>query len=128
VEGEIQVALTVSGGRSVDSSPGAIGAQRVKIYAAPIDAGYTSRFNFSLQASSKVRFRIVPVPPSNAAEAMLVMPALVGLPLGEARVRLALLGIPATVPEGRDAAPVSSQSPPPGTLMLPGATVTVEAT
>ena len=128
VEGDIQIALTVAGQRSVDSSVPASGAQRMKIYAAPIDAGYTSRFNFSLQASSRLRFRIVPVPPSNAAEAMQVMPALLGLPVSEARARLSLLAIPATIPEGRDAAPVTGQTPAAGSLLLPGATVTVEAT
>ena len=120
VESELQVALTISGQETTGGSTPQAGAGlgRIKLYAAPVDAGYASRFGFSLQATSKVKFRIVPVPPSNAAEAMQAMPALVGLPLGEARARLTLLGITATLPDGvADSVPVTSQQPAAGALL-----------
>src|SRR5215510_2201352 len=78
VEGELQIALTVSAQETRGAAVGApTRAAAVKLYATPIDAGYTSRFGFTLQATSKIKFRIVPVPPSNAAEAMQVMPVVV---------------------------------------------------
>lgn len=120
-EGEIQVALSVAG----DTSTSAAGAPRVKLYAAPLDAGYTSRFSFNLEASSTVKFRIVPVPPSTAAEGMQVMPSLIGLSLGEARARLTLLGIAATLPDAASSAVVITQTPAAGTLLATGDNATV---
>ena len=73
VDAEISIALTVTGSHEETGRS----ASRVKLYAAPVDAGYTSRFGFELQASSKVRFKVVPVPPSTAAEALQGADALV---------------------------------------------------
>lgn len=127
VEGEIQVALTVGGQETQSSSATspARGPRAVKLYATPVDAGYASRFGFSLQATSSVKFRIVPVPPSSQAEAMQVMPALVGLTLAETRARLTLLGITATFPNEADTALVATQDPQPGTLLGPTTTVRI---
>jgi hypothetical protein len=127
-EGEIQVALTVSGEQhSTGTNTTGLGRSKVKIYAAPIDAGYTSRFNFTLQAASRVKFRIVPVPPSSAAEAMQVVPALIGLPVSEARARLTLLAISGNVAAGTaDTAIVSAQDPGPGSILPPGGSVRIE--
>jgi hypothetical protein len=130
VEGEIQMALTVSAQetRGAAASGPVPRPRAVKLYATPVDAGYTSRFGFTLQATSKVKFRIVPIPPSNAAEAVQVMPALVGLTLPEARARLALLAITATMPGDQpDTATVATQDPAPGTLLGPNTTVRVTA-
>jgi hypothetical protein len=115
-EGELQVALTVSGeetrGAGTGSTP-SLGRSKIKLYAAPVDAGYASRFGFNLQATSKVRFKIVPVPPSSAAEGMRVAPALVGLTLGEARARLALLGVAHELPakDEMEKAIITGQTP-----------------
>jgi hypothetical protein len=99
----------------------------VKIYAAPVDAGYASRFNFTLQAASRVKFRIVPVPPSSAAEAMQVVPALVGMPVSDARARLTLLGISGNVAAGTaDTALVTEQDPAAGSILAPGGSVSIE--
>jgi len=125
-EGEIQVALTATGSAGAPASLTAFSPSKVKLYAAPIDAGYASRFGFSLQASSRVKFRVVPVPPSNAAEALRVVPALVGLALGEAQARLSLLGVPADLPDAAPDAVVKAQSPSPGTLLPSDGIVTVE--
>ena len=72
-----------------------------------------------------MKFRIVPVPPSTAAEGMQFVPSLIGLSLGEARSRLALLGISATVPDAASTAIVATQTPPAGTLLAIGEGVTV---
>lgn len=127
VESELQIALTLSGERSRGGQGGATG--RLRLYAAPVDAGYASRFNYQLQAASRVKFRIVSIPPSNAAEALQAMPALVGLPLREAGARLRLLGIAATLlpAEGGDELIVRSQVPEPGMLLQSGVQVQVSA-
>lgn len=125
-EGDIQIALSVSGSESTTPSVGGPTTRaKVKLYAAPVDAAYTSRYNFSLAASSRLKFRVVPVPPSSAAEAIRVVPSLVGLQLGEARARLSLLGIVATPPDAEGDAVVRTQTPPPGTILGPEETVAV---
>jgi hypothetical protein len=127
-ESEIQVALTMSGTESAPGGNAVASKPKLKVYATPVDAGYASRFNFSLQASSRVKFRVVPIPPSNAVEALLVVPALVGLALGEARARLTLLGIPSTLPEVAPETIVTKQSPAPGSFLSEGTRVEVETT
>lgn len=128
VESELQVALTISGEQRSGAAAGAGASRppRLTLYAAPVDAGYSSRFNFQLQATSRVKFKVVSVPASNAADAIQAMPLLTGLSLGEARARLTLLGITATLPEGAaDEAPVRSQEPAAGSLLNGGSRVRV---
>lgn len=127
-ESEIQVALTMSGSESTPGGNTAGAKPKLKVYATPVDAGYASRFNFSLQASSRVKFRIVPIPPSSAAEALLVVPALIGLPLGEARARLSLLGLPSALPDVAPETLVTKQRPAAGSFLSEGARVEVETT
>ena len=125
-EGQIQVALTVSGQDTVPpAGEGPVPRSRIRLYAAPLDAGYTSRYTFSLTASSSLRFRIVPVPPSAAAEAIRIMPSLVGLHLSEAGSRLSQLGLETTLPDAPAATLVTSQEPAPGTVVEPDTEVTV---
>ncbi|MDR0788187.1 MAG: PASTA domain-containing protein [Gemmatimonadota bacterium] len=131
-EGDIQVALTVSGSttQTTSSSSSSTTAvrplSRLKLYAAPVDAGYSSRFNYTVEASSRVKFRIVPVPPSSASDAVRVMPALIGLTLAEARSRLELLGIEATFPTNtQESAVVTNQLPAPGSILNVGTAVQV---
>jgi hypothetical protein len=131
-EGDLQIALTATSqetsGSSAESATPArpLGASRIKLYAAPVDAGYASRFGFTMQASSRVKFRIVPVPASTAADALQVVPALLGLTLGEARARLAVLNLPGAFPaDAADGLAVTSQDPAAGTPLSPGQSVTV---
>ena len=128
-EGDLQIALTISGneasGGAGTTPPAGAARSKVKLYATPVDAGYASRFGYTLNASSRVKFKIVPVPPSNAADALLAMPALTGLTLSEARARLSLLGITGTLPSAADSAVVTSQQPAPGTLLGSNTPVTV---
>jgi len=126
-ESEIQVALTMSGS---ETTPGGAVTRKpkLKVYATPVDAGYASRFNFSLNASSRVKFRVVPIPPSSAAEALLVVPALIGLSLGEARARLSQLGIPSDLPAGAPETLVTKQRPAPGSFLSEGIRVELETT
>lgn len=121
VESTLQIALTISGERSSGSGTSGVGANahsRIKLYAAPVDAGYSSRYNYQLQAASTVKFKVVSVPPSNVAEEIRVMPALVGMSLADAKARLNLLGISANFPTAAsESAPVTGQQPDAGTLL-----------
>lgn len=129
VETTLQIALTISGNRGNGAGEGPAGAgipSRIKLYAAPVDASYSNRYNFQLQAGSTVKFKVVSVPPSNLAEEISVMPALVGMSLADAKARLNLLGISATYPIGAsESAPVGSQQPDAGTLLSGTASVQV---
>jgi PASTA domain len=124
-QGDIQVALTVTGEQST-SGPPAAGRPRVKMYAAPIDAGYTARFNFTVQAASRVTFRIVPVPPSSAAESVRVVPSLVGLSISQAQSLLTLLGIPVNIGSTPPTAVVTGQNPPAGSILPPDGSVSLQ--
>jgi hypothetical protein len=127
-QGQIQVALSLSGTQDQGPQSPAGGVQpaaRIRLYAAPLDAGYTSRYNFSLTASSSLTFRIVPVPPSPAVEAIRIMPSVVDLSLSEAMDRLARLGIEASAPDVPGTTVVTTQSPAPGTVLEPDIDVTV---
>jgi hypothetical protein len=119
-EGQIQVALSVTGtNAALPQEQINLPRPRIRLYAAPLDAGYIARYNFALNVSSSLRFRIVPVPPSPAAEAIRVMPSVVGLQIGEARMRLSQLGIEVTLPDAPLTAVVTTQTPPPGTVLGP---------
>jgi hypothetical protein len=122
VEGEIHLALTVTGSETTTDGPT---RSPVKLYAAPIDAGYLSKFGFTAEATSSVKFRIVSVPPSAAVEQLKVAPALTGLTIAQTRERLTTLGITFDLGSAKDGDVVSGQEPSPGTVMAPGSIVTV---
>lgn len=117
-EAEIQIALSISGSEESSGKP--------TVYAAPVDATYTNKFNWNLSASSKLRFRIVPVPPSVQAEALVVVPALSGFTVDKARRLLLAMGVPFEVPDGTaDTAIIDAQLPEAGAFLTQGA-VTVQ--
>jgi hypothetical protein len=127
ISAEVNVALTVSG--TVESQAAAAPAQapnllapRIRVYAAPVDAGYTSKYNYELKAASAIKFRIVPVPPSPAAEALRVVPDVVGQTWSAARTLLQRLDVPYRLPDPAPAETdvVASQSPAAGTLLASG--------
>lgn len=88
---ELTMALTVSGEQSAHGSGG--GRRGLKLMGAPVNAGYTNRYNFEMKASSTVRFRVVPVPPSVAVDELRVVPRLAGMRYGEALELLDRLAI-----------------------------------
>jgi hypothetical protein len=141
--GEMTVALAVAGHSvsTVSTPTGNTATQRrLKVYAAPVDATYSNKFDFSLQAASKVTFRIVPVPASVLADQLRVAPNVVGKTFDEAKALLTSLDIPFTVVLGPVAAAqvaattraavtaaatepigtaiVVAQAPEPGTVLL----------
>ncbi len=87
-EGEIRVALSVEGQHSSSS-----GRRRLRLFGAPLNAGYQNRFDYQLEASSRLKFRIVPIPAPSVLEDKRVVPRLVGKTLAEAGDLLATLDI-----------------------------------
>jgi hypothetical protein len=128
-EGDLQIALTATGEETSGGAPATPTngrSPKIRLYAAPVDAGYASRFGFNLQAASRVKFRIVPVPASSGAEELQVVPSLLGFTVADARARLALLKIAGEFATGvADDAAVTAQDPAGGTLLSPGQSVTV---
>lgn len=123
VDAELSVALAVSG--TVQSQAGSSGVGKLRVFAAPVDAGYASKYDFKIEAASKVKFRIVPVPPSPAAEALRVVPALVGKTLAAARELLAKLDVAYSLPDPAPAetAVVATQTPSAGAVLGPNETL-----
>lgn len=117
VTAEISVALIISGQNTESESAGVPPARRepARIYAAPVDANYTNRYNYELKATSSVKFRIVPVPPSTAAGALKVVPDLRGKTFVDAKALLAQRNInfdyDATKGEPVDATKIGDHSP-----------------
>ena len=118
-EAEITIALSVTGdGRPAGRrAPG----RRIGLRATPVDAAYTRRFDFNLEAASKLKFKIVPVPASSAAEAIQAAPDLVGQTVAQAQAIAESLGLALRLawgegPEDPQRA-VASQEPEPGELV-----------
>ena len=123
----LTVALSIAGESVSGGGPGAAGRSLPRLYAAPVDAGYQNRYNFDIQATSRLEFRVVPVPPSSGAEQLRVAPDLVGKTFAEARARLELFELvwsqddpDGTLGEPAPEAIVASQSVEPGTLVRVG--------
>lgn len=128
VTAELTVALTVTGNGEPASTGTSRGpAPRMRLLAAPVDASYANRYSYELKAASTVKFRIVPVPPSPAAERLRAVPAVVGLTFAEARARLAELDVPWQLPAGAaepgDTTRVTTQIPAAGDIVTGGRAV-----
>ncbi len=143
VEAEITLALTVAGetedsapsGPSAASMPvasnfalGKVGT-KLTIFAAPVNANYSSKYDFNLEGATKVRFRLVPVPPTVVAEGMKVTPDLVGKSWRDAKELAVELGVPVARleadEEGDDDRVVEAQMPPAGDVLPGGASIAI---
>lgn len=122
---EMKVALTLSGRISRQG--------RIKgrgLYAMPVDAGYANGFDYGVEASSKLSFRIVPVPPPADLDGRVAVPRLIGRRLDEARATARGFGLevqpdPAGAP---DDALIDGQSPEPGEIVAEGSRLVVTVT
>lgn len=98
VNAEIIMSLSISENsetniNQIASSKNSGKPNALKLYAAPIDANYSNRYNYDIKGASKVTFKIVPVPPSPRAEEMKVVPYLEGKLLDDAERLLQMLDI-----------------------------------
>jgi hypothetical protein len=124
---EIQVALSMSGQGSSGGGGSGGGRKGVRLYAAPVDATYANSYGFNIQASSKLSFRIVPVPPPAALDGQVPVPTATGRTLKEARALLASAGLGAAPDDdtAADGTPVRGQDPAAGTLVAEGTVVSL---
>jgi hypothetical protein len=149
--GEVKVTMRLSGGSTASPPPAAPAAApqpgsvaalprlpaigvatlpRVRTYVTPVDAGYANRYNFDAEASAKLTFKIVPVPPPSGMDDVRVVPRLVGLTASAAGDLLATIGLEARFLDanGEEATPaagatVRAAAPPAETVVRLGATI-----
>lgn len=74
-EVEASVSLSMAANNTGDSARNRK-VSRTRIYTTPTNATNSNRYNIQANASAKLKFKIVPVPPSNAMSAMRVVPNL----------------------------------------------------
>jgi hypothetical protein len=125
---ELAAELTISLSVSATETSSGQGPGSVQLYASPMDASYTNRYDYDLQAASVIKFKIVPVPPTVELAERKLVPALKTMKLSDARQRLASLGIPFQIEEGvtpTDATQVQDTNPPEGALLAAGEKVTL---
>ena len=120
-EAELQVSLSLGGDYSGS------GNSKMTLFASPVDAGFKNSYNYALEASSKLKFRIVPVPEPSALEQRDIVPAVQGMTLAAAKSMLDSLGIAYEVtPSDGDADDiVESITPSPGTILVADQTVVI---
>lgn len=122
--GEVRVALRLGQGAAgasqatavkkttVPAVRAALGRQGLntsrKLYASPVDAGYTNQYGFSADVSAKLTFRIVPIPPPDGVDELRLVPDLTGRSLTDARAALEQLGLSGVVTTDANAADVDS--------------------
>lgn len=141
--GEVRVSLALGSGATATTPSPSIAAISVgvghsgrvlgrlpNLYATPVDAGFAGRYGYRAQVSSKITFKIVPVPAPNGADELRLVPDLAGRGLAEAVATLEALGlVPLTVDDSGaeiEASPqttVASQTPPAAALLRLGDTV-----
>lgn len=99
-----------------------------KLYATPVNASMSNRYNFTTQASTKMTFKIVPVPPTTEVSDIRVAPDLAGKTIAEVETLLGELTLTYNIanPEAEGTgAVVDTQDPSPGALMQAGNTIEI---
>lgn len=81
-EAQLQVSLTISGNYSES------GTIQSRMHATPVDAGYKNNFDYSLEGSSTLKFKVVPIPEPTAMESRQVMPDLSSKSVADAKTIL----------------------------------------
>ena len=125
---ELTAELTISLSVSATETSSGQGPGSVQLYASPMDASYTNRYDYDLQAASVIKFKVLPVPPTVELAERKLVPALKTMKLSDARQRLASLGMPFQIEEGvtpTDATQVQDTNPPEGALLAAGEKVTL---
>jgi len=128
VEAKVAVSLNISG-KSGGESAG--GAENIRMYATPMDAGYANKYDYNLKAASRLTFKIVSVPPSAKAEEMKVAPNLSSYRYKDALALLDSMGIAHELKPGQapmDDYFIKSASPAGGEVVFPGQKVVLEIT
>lgn len=134
LDAEVTVSLTLAGRSEQSGRTGAL-----QLYATPVDASFSNKYVVNAEVATRIRFKVLPVPPSPlAAELVVVPPDLVGLSWAAASAALTALGVPFERDTGvRDGAdpvdgeapadsdPVTETRPPSRSVLAPGETLLV---
>ncbi len=135
---ELKLAMTVEGERNRSTARRQRRRRTVapRILGAPVDANYSNKFNYKVEGSSTIQFKIVPIPPPSASENLLpvTVPDVTKSSAGEAIEALSARGLAhalrksgSTKEESATAAnrkrEVPSQEPAPGSRIRRGSTV-----
>ena len=126
---ELAAELTLSLSVSATETRAGQGPGAVQLYGSPMDASYTNRYDYDLQAASVVKFKIVAVPPAVELGERKIVPSLKDKTLAQARQRLADLGIPFQFEKGvtpAETATVQDTVPSEGELLGAGEKVTLK--
>lgn len=99
--------------------------QRTRVYASPVNASVTNKYNMESSGSAKLTFKVVAVPPQGNIPEIRVVPNLVGKTKEEAETVLSSLGldyevapdIDGNIPTPATTDTILSQSPAPGELI-----------
>jgi hypothetical protein len=133
VEAELSIALSISG--NIEKNGNATGIQ---LLAAPTDANFTNKYDYNVNASSTIRFKIVAVPPSPQAANLIFMPNFVDQPYNKVLTFLEERQIAYEIRDQQlnplekdnisltDTTKVSITTPTAGEIIPSGAVVTVE--
>jgi len=142
-EGEWKLSLTITGRETVRPAPSgpqiatasvapnvASFARRslsktANIYAAPVDGKYQNSYNFSSQVSATVKFKIVAVPPSRAAEEARVVPDLTGMFVQDAQALVDSFDLGLDPGAASPLSVITAQDLTPGDITSQGALITV---
>jgi len=101
-------------------------ANRTRIYTTPTNATNSNRYNIQANASAKLKFKIVPVPPSNAASALRVAPNLIGKTEAEVESILTDFGLTFEIGDDSSSGKVITQKPEAGEIMREGDLLTLD--
>ena len=119
---QVKVSLSIKQGKKVDVNGRITGENENRLFAASVDAAYSNTYNYKVDASSSLTFRIVPVPPTPQVEDMRAVPELADLTWSEASRLLHALDIPFDTggTEPTEKAKIASTDPSGGRLLLSG--------
>lgn len=143
-EGELKLSLTVTGREAVRPTPPKIQiaaagrlapnvatfasrglSKTANLYAAPVDGKYQNSYNFSSQVSATIKFKVVAVPPSSAAEAARVVPDLTGISVQDAQTLVDSFDLGLDPGEANLLSVITAQDLTPGDITSQGALITV---
>lgn len=85
---DLTVSLTLAGRTESSGRPGGL-----QLYATPIDANFSNKYFVNAEVTSKISFKVVPVPPTPLASELTAVPQLVDRTYFEAVQILDALGI-----------------------------------
>ena len=98
--------VTDGGKKTVSPLTGKLASPlKSKVYVSPVNATSSNKYNMKTEASTSLKFKIVPIPPSNSVAEIRVLPNLVGKDLSEVEELLSALGLTYTVDGTEDPAP-----------------------